>query len=132
MLNKTAQELREYVETAKGGNRLDSATFDDVIQLWRLIDPVGYMRLYGAKPTPRNYFDYQYEHRKVLAEALGRELMKNEIVHHKDENKLNNVPENLELVLDHIEHMKQHPEWRVRKTKPIQSGLRPAKYQAKL
>lgn len=97
--------------------RLDTATFDDTIKMWRLVDPVGYMRLYGEKPTPRNYFKYEYEHRKVLAEALGRALLRNEIVHHKDSNKINNVPENLELILDHIAHMQQHPEWRIRKNK---------------
>jgi len=136
MFQKLAQELRDYVETsaapvtpvtpapaapkpkptpAPKTNRLDTAQFDEAVKLWRLIGPEGYMRLYQDKPTPRNYFKYEYEHRKVLAEALGRALLTSEIAHHKDGNKLNNVAENLELALNHIEHMRQHPEWRQRK-----------------
>jgi hypothetical protein len=37
------------------------------------------------------------EHRVVMAEKLGRPLKKAELVHHRDENKLNNDPDNLEL-----------------------------------
>lgn len=37
------------------------------------------------------------QHRRVMAEKLGRPLKSTELVHHKDENKLNNDPENLEL-----------------------------------
>lgn len=110
MLAKIAQEIREHVAKP----RLDTATFHEAEQLWKLVDPIGYVRLYKDQPTPRNYFRYQYEHRKRLAEALGRELLRQEIVHHLDGNKQNNVAENLELVADHVAHMKQHPEWRQR------------------
>jgi len=37
------------------------------------------------------------EHRLVLARKLGRPLLDHETVHHKDGNKLNNHPDNLEL-----------------------------------
>ncbi len=37
------------------------------------------------------------EHRKVMADMLGRPLLDTETVHHKDGDKLNNVPENLQL-----------------------------------
>jgi len=41
---------------------------------------------------------YVYEHVLVMEEKLGRFLNHDEIVHHKDENRLNNSPNNLELM----------------------------------
>lgn len=41
---------------------------------------------------------YIYEHRIVMEEFLNRKLKSYEIVHHKDENKLNNCIENLQLM----------------------------------
>ena len=40
---------------------------------------------------------YQYEHRVVLAEILGRPLRPDEQVHHKDGDPSNNDPSNLQL-----------------------------------
>lgn len=47
------------------------------------------------------------EHREVMSRLLGRSLLKSEHVHHKDENRLNNDPSNLEL-LTHAEHTRRH------------------------
>lgn len=46
-------------------------------------------------------------HRKVMEEYLGRKLKNNEIVHHKDMNKLNNDISNLEI-MSRSEHTKLH------------------------
>lgn len=50
---------------------------------------------------------YVREHRLVLEECLGRYLRKDELVHHKDGNTLNNNPLNLGLV-NRSDHMKMH------------------------
>ena len=42
-----------------------------------------------------------YEHRKIMAEILGRPLTKDEIVHHLDGNPSNNEQDNLFLVTRH-------------------------------
>lgn len=45
--------------------------------------------------------------RVIMEQILGRPLLKTEDVHHKDENPLNNNPDNLE-VIDHIKHTSAH------------------------
>jgi hypothetical protein len=50
---------------------------------------------------------YVFEHRLVAAEKLGRWLTDDEIVHHEDEDKLNNDPSNL-IVMSQSEHYKEH------------------------
>ena len=39
---------------------------------------------------------------------LGRKLLPGEVVHHKDRNKLNNAPENLEVFPNQDEHYAEH------------------------
>lgn len=49
-------------------------------------------------------------HRKIMEEHLGRKLKDNEIVHHKDMNKLNNDINNLQIV-SRSEHIKLHQDY---------------------
>lgn len=49
------------------------------------------------------------EHRLVMESVLGRRLLSSEIVHHKDEDKTNNDPSNLELTT-RSEHINMHRE----------------------
>lgn len=54
---------------------------------------------------------HTYVHREIAEEMLGRHLRSDEIVHHKDGNKHNNNPENLE-VMTRSEHTKLHHKMR--------------------
>jgi hypothetical protein len=53
---------------------------------------------------------YVFEHRRIVEERIGRPLTRNEFVHHRDHNRLNNDPANLELITpsDHARHH-HHP-----------------------
>lgn len=48
-----------------------------------------------------------YEHREVMEAILGRALLPGEHVHHRDGNRANNAPDNLEL-LTAAEHAHHH------------------------
>lgn len=48
------------------------------------------------------------EHRHVMEQMLGRALESYEEVHHKDEDKSNNDPRNLELMPTRQDHAREH------------------------
>ena len=54
-------------------------------------------------------------HRWLMEQKIGRKLLPNEDVHHKDENKLNNDLNNLEII-DHGKHSSYHNKKRIPKT----------------
>lgn len=64
--------------------------------------------------------DHKYVHRLVVERVLGRKLKTTEIVHHVDENKLNNDPFNLVLCQDQAYHKILHA-----RAKVIEDGYRP-------
>lgn len=51
---------------------------------------------------------YAYEHRLVAQKKIGRRLRDGELVHHKDENKQNNNPDNLDVKQGNAEHLLEH------------------------
>jgi hypothetical protein len=71
----------------------------------RFIASSGYVLVKDTMNPGLRRDGYSYEHRLVAEKIIGRPLRKGEIVHHKDGNKLNNDPLNLE-VLPSIAHHK--------------------------
>jgi hypothetical protein len=71
----------------------------------RVIDKDGYALLKRPDHPRRNRHDYVREHRLVMEEKLGRYLEPGEVVHHKDGDKLNNHPDNLELFRRNADHL---------------------------
>jgi hypothetical protein len=57
----------------------------------RRSDGTGYLRWNSTKPFKLN----KRAHRLVVEHLLGRELRRDEVVHHQDFDKLNNLPSNL-------------------------------------
>ena len=50
----------------------------------------------------------RHEHRAVAEQNLGRPLLPGEIAHHRDENKRNNAPDNIETIASRAEHSRLH------------------------
>jgi hypothetical protein len=75
----------------------------------RVVASNGYILIYVGKDHPlADVRGYAYEHRLVAERAIGRPLLDGELVHHKDENKQNNDPSNLEVVQGNAEHFVRH------------------------
>jgi len=57
-----------------------------------------------------------YEHILVMEQKLGRHLVKDEVVHHEDEDTLNNSPNNLKIFKNNATHFLYHLEQKALKT----------------
>lgn len=64
---------------------------------WRPINPNGHIHSTGYRRLHFRGGEKRYQHRVIMEKILNRPLQKHENVHHKDGDRLNNSPENLEL-----------------------------------
>jgi len=73
----------------------------------KIVTKKGYIKLYLPNNLMANSHGYVSEHRIVMAEHLGRPLLREELVHHINHNKQDNRIENLQL-LNRSEHGIMH------------------------
>src|ERR1700682_45731 len=82
----------------------------------RTIDKSGYVLVWNPDHPQANHAGYVREHRLVAEEILGRFLTRDEVVHHKDGDRSNNDPENLQVFDSNADHLRHEltgrvPEW---------------------
>jgi len=83
------------------------------------IDKEGYRHVYCPTHVNARTDGYVREHIMVMSDFIGRKLVTDsEVVHHKDENRLNNDINNLELMTP-SEHAKHHASLRAEKSRYV-------------
>ena len=91
------------------------------------IEMGGYIYEFFPSHPNCNAWGYLPQHRLVAEGYLGRILDRKEVVHHKDGNRLNNSPENLEVMTQN-EHQKLHARERaaIQKARLTESAVQEA------
>lgn len=64
----------------------------------RMKNKFGYIQVWRPEHENASKSGYVLEHRLIMSDFLGRKLLRNELVHHIDGNKINNILSNLKLI----------------------------------
>jgi hypothetical protein len=70
----------------------------------------GYIAVYMPDHPNTTCTGFILEHRLVMSQLLGRPLIDTEVVHHRDEDRQNNDPDNLKLYASPGQHSKEEHE----------------------
>lgn len=93
-----SRECKHAAQRGRVGTRRDADR--------KIVHSAGYL-LVWAPEHPRASRGRVFEHILVMERKLGRPLLPGEFVHHKDRNRKNNHPDNLEIK-DNSEHARLH------------------------
>jgi predicted transcriptional regulator len=88
----------------------------------------GYVYIYSPSHPHKSKQNYVAEHRLAMEQKLGRLLDPKEVVHHRDGNRLNNHPDNLECFATNALHLADElngkiPKWTEDGKKRIEAGI---------
>lgn len=81
----------------------------------RQIDSDGYVLIHSPNHPDANASGCVREHRLVMEGMIGRRLAPSEVVHHRDGDKRNNSPENLQLFASNADHLRHELKGRIPK-----------------
>lgn len=95
----------------------------------RQIDKAGYVLVYMPDHPACNSGGYVREHRIVCERVLGRRLLPNEVVHHRNDDPADNRPENLQVYDSNADHLRETlagkcPKWSAEGRRRILEAIR--------
>ena len=94
----------------------------------RSVDKDGYTLVWFPSHPSARKNGTVLEHRVVMEQSLGRRLLAKEVVHHKNGDKADNSPENLELFAANADHLQEtlkgkKPQWTEQGKSRIDAGI---------